>query len=148
MRPSVEVLDIRMPAWAKVLGVQMSRNVPPPPSVTHRLGYCPSQRRFRSGSAVWLLLYGFSRVPSIVLVPCPPRKRTSFMSESLPAIHLAATARGLIPLVYKPIPIMMLVPPRGASISGLGGPTPGNEGVESSRSISVALGCRPINTVS
>src|SRR5260370_31735095 len=124
MRRSVDVLDTSTPAWAKVMGVQMWTNVPPPPSVTHRLGYCPSQRRFRSGSAVWMLLYGFSRVPSSFLVPCPPRKRTSFIRESLPAIHLTATARGLIPLVYSPIPIMMLVPPWGASISGLGGPTP------------------------
>src|SRR5260370_41973680 len=102
----------------------MWRNVPPALLVTQRLGYCPSQRRLRSGSAVWVLLYGFSRVPSGFRVPCPPRKRTSFIRESLPAIHLAATARGLVPLVYSPIPIMMLVPPVGASISGLGGPTP------------------------
>src|SRR5260370_20225977 len=125
----------------------MSKNVPPPPSVTQRLGYCPSQRRLRSGSAVWVLLYGFSRVPSSFRVPCPPRKRTSFIRESLPAIHLAATARGLIPFVYTPIPITLLVPPRGASISGFGGPTPWNANVESSRSICVALGWRPIKTV-
>ena len=37
------------PACAKVLGVQMPTKVPPPPLVTHRLGYCPSQRRLQVG---------------------------------------------------------------------------------------------------
>src|SRR6266852_4928572 len=99
MRPSVEVLDTSMPACAKVLGVQISKNVPPPPPVIQRLGYWPSQRRFKSGSAVCVLLYGFSRLPSSFVVPCPPRKRTSFIIESLPAIHFAATARGFTPFV-------------------------------------------------
>src|ERR1700674_2586150 len=124
MRPSVDVLDTSMPAWAKVLGVQMSKKVPPPPSVTQRLGYWLSQRRLRSGSAVCALLYGFSRVPSGLLVPCPPRNRTSFIIDLAPAIHFTPTARGLIPFVYRPIPNRIFVPPFGASISGFGPPTP------------------------
>src|SRR6266849_3951088 len=124
MRPSVDVSDTSIPAWAKVLGVQMSKNVPPPPSVTQRLGYWLSQRRLMSGSAVCALLYGFSRVPSGLLVPCPPRNRTSFIIDVAPAIHFTATARGLMPFVYRPIPNRILVPPFGASISGFGPPTP------------------------
>src|SRR5579884_2427460 len=99
MRPSVDVSDTSMPACANVLGVQMSKNVPPPPSVTHRLGYWLSQRRFESGSPVCVLLYGLMRFPFRSFVPCPPRNRTSFISESAPAIHFTPTARGLIPFV-------------------------------------------------
>ena len=47
--PGVVVFDTRKPAWAKVFGVQISANVPPPPSVTHRLGYWPSQRLAQVG---------------------------------------------------------------------------------------------------
>ena len=36
MRPGVEVFEINIPACAKVLGVQMSMKVPPPPSVIQR----------------------------------------------------------------------------------------------------------------
>ncbi len=50
-------------------------------------------------------------------MPCPPRKRTSFIIDSLPAIHFTATARGLIPFVYKPMPVTIFVPPLGASSS-------------------------------
>src|SRR5258706_13456199 len=98
MRPSVDVLDTSMPAWAKVLGVQMSKKVPPPPSVTQRLGYWLSPRRLRSGAAVWAFLYGFPRVPSGLLVPCPPRNRTPFILAVAPRIHFPPTARGLMPL--------------------------------------------------
>src|SRR2546427_12590536 len=99
MRPSVDVSDTSIPAWAKVLGVQMSKNVPPPPSVTQRLGYWLSQRRLMSGSAVWGLLYGFSRVPAGLVVSLPPRNRTSFIIGVTPAIHFPATARRLLPIV-------------------------------------------------
>src|SRR5258706_16418653 len=98
MRPSVDVLDTSMPPWAKVLGVQMSKNVPPPPSVTQRLGYWLSQRRLRSGAAVCALLYGFSRVPPGLLVPCPPGNPTSLILHRAPPLHFTATARGLMPL--------------------------------------------------
>src|SRR5258708_15676679 len=117
MRPSVDVLDTSMPAWAKVLGVQMSKKVPPPPSVTQRLGYWLSQRRLRSGSAVCALLYGFSRVPSGFLVPCPPRNRTSFIIEGGPAIHFTATSRGVMPFLERPIPNKVFVPPLRASVT-------------------------------
>src|SRR5215831_1748455 len=49
--PGVLVSETYRPDWAKVFGVQISAKVPPP-SVTQRLGYCPSQRRRRSESAV------------------------------------------------------------------------------------------------
>ena len=137
-----------MPAEAKELGVQMSKNVPPPPSVTQRLGYWLSQRRFASGSAVRLLLYGFVRVPSRLTVPCPPRNRTSFIIEAAPAIHFAATARGLMPFVYSPIPMTTFVPPFGASIIGFGGPAPWKARVLSGSTSCVASGCRPMSTVS
>src|SRR5882724_10492564 len=119
-----------MPAWANVLGVQMSLKVPPPPSVIHKLQYCESQRRFGSESAVRLPLYGFNREPSAPNAPWPPMKRTSFINEFAPAIHLAATARGLIPPASRPMPVTMLEPPGGVSSSGLGGPTPWKPGVE------------------
>ena len=48
--------EMYRPACAKVLGVQRSTNVPPPPLVIHRLGYWPSQRRLLLGSAVCVLL--------------------------------------------------------------------------------------------
>src|SRR5258706_12176081 len=99
MRPSVDVFDTSMPAGAKVLGVQMSKKVPPPPSVIQRLGYWLSQRRLRWGWAVCALLYGFSRVPSGLPVPCPPRNRTSFIIDPAPAIHFTATAPRLMPFV-------------------------------------------------
>src|SRR5258705_12207564 len=99
MRPSVDVLDTSMPAWAKVLGVQMSKKVPPPPSVTQRLGYWLSQRRVRAGAAGCALLYGFSRGPSGLLVSWPPRYRKSFIIYVGPSIHFTATAPGVMPFV-------------------------------------------------
>src|SRR4029453_1259501 len=74
MRPSVDVLDTSMPAWAKVLGVQMSKKVPPPPSVTQRLGYWLSQRRFRWGAAGGALLYGFWRETAGLVCSVPAEK--------------------------------------------------------------------------
>src|SRR3954463_6798222 len=107
-----------MPACANVFGVQISANVPPPPWVTHKLGYCESHRLCRSGSAVWLLLYGF------VPLPCPPRNLTSSISELSPADHRTPTARGFTPPVNTPSPVRILVPPSGASRTALGEPTP------------------------
>src|ERR1039457_2005387 len=102
----------------------MSAKVPPPPLETHRLGYCTSQRYFGFGSPVWELLYGFIREPSAAFVPCPPRKRTSSISESAPAIHRAPTARLLMPPVNSPMPVTIFCPPRGASSNARGPPSP------------------------
>src|ERR1700730_6772163 len=129
-----------MPACENVTGVQMSANVPPPPLSTHRLGYCASQRYRAFGSPLCVLLYGFIRVPSALLVPWPPRKRTSSIRESFPAIHIAATARLFTPPVNNPIPITIVVPPCGASSMAFGDPTPSKPGVLSARSNCVVLG--------
>ena len=76
------------PACANVLGVQMSTKVPRRP-VIHRLGYCPSHRRFRFGIRGMRVVVNL--VPDLEfsaavafgsIVPCPPRKRTSFIIES------------------------------------------------------------------
>src|SRR5215469_10804111 len=95
--PDVLVFETRKPDCANVLGVHMSAKAPPPPSAIQRLGYWLSQRLRRSGSAVWLLLYG------LVPLPCPPRKRTSSTSDRSPAFQSTATARGLVPPVKMPI---------------------------------------------
>jgi hypothetical protein len=50
-KPGMLVFETRMPAWAKVSGVQILAKVPPPPSI-QRLGYCESQGRCGLGSAV------------------------------------------------------------------------------------------------
>ena len=55
--------------------------------------------------------------------------RLDQVPRSVPAIHFTPTARGLIPLVYTPIPIRMFLPPRGASIIALGAPGPPNASV-------------------
>src|SRR5260370_33425721 len=109
MRPTVDVLDTTTPDWAKVMGIQMSTNVPPPPSVTHRLGYCPSQRRLRSGSAVGVLFYWVARGATSVVGPLPPRQRAAFMSGSVPGIHSGATRPVVIPFVSSPIPVLRLL---------------------------------------
>src|ERR1700691_2140789 len=54
-KPGMVVFDTRMPAWAKVSGVQILAKVPPPPS-TQRLGYCESHGRCGLGSALWVAL--------------------------------------------------------------------------------------------
>ena len=81
-------------------GVQILANVPPPPSVTQRLGYWPSQRLRRSGSAVWSLLYGFGAA-----AVRRPRNRTSSISDALARRHSTPTARGLMPPVKTPRPL-------------------------------------------
>src|SRR5579859_5564224 len=64
MRPRVLVSDTYSPACANVFGVQISANVPPPPSVTHRLGYWLSQRLRESASvALWLFVAGLTPLP-------------------------------------------------------------------------------------
>src|SRR5258707_15312245 len=117
-----------MPACENVTGVQMSANVPPPPLRTHRLGYCASQRYIAFGSPLCVLLYGFRRVPSELLVPWPPRKRTSSIRESLPDIHIAATARLFTPPAYSPMPITIVALPCGVNSIALGDPTSSNPG--------------------
>src|SRR5580698_6071763 len=107
---------MKRPACANVSGVQIFANVPPPLS-TQRLGYCESQGRWRSGSAVCVLLYGLIRLPSAELVPCPPKKRTSFTSDSLPECQSRPTARLFRPPVKIPRPVITSAPPEGASRS-------------------------------
>src|SRR5512145_766618 len=102
----------------------MSLKVPPPPSVIQRLQYWLSHLRSGLPSPVRLSLYVGTREPSGLYVPWPPRKRTSFIMESAPAIHLTATARGLIPPVSIPMPDIILVPPLGVSSMALGAPGP------------------------
>ena len=58
-----------------------------------------------------------------------------------------AAARGLLALVDKPIPLMMLVPPRGVSTIGRGPPKPPKAGVLSAMSNWVAMGLKPMRVV-
>src|SRR4051794_5389501 len=132
--PGVFVFETNIPNWANVLGVHISAKVPPPPSATQRLGDCPSQRRRRSGSAVWLLLYGF------VPLPWPPGNRTSTIIACSPARHRTPTARGFTPPVYTPKPLSIFVPPEGAEMTARGTPTRAKPGTSSARSICVEVG--------
>ena len=98
--------------------------VPPPPCVIHRAGNCPSQRRWGSGRTPgWR--YRDSRGRPGPFVPCPPRKRTSSISE-LRRPSTGPHGAGLMPPVKEPMPVTILSPPRGASSSGLGAPGPGS----------------------
>src|ERR1019366_1849079 len=46
------------------------------------------------------------------------RAHGPLINESLPASHFTPRARGLMPFVYTPNPIMMFVPPLGANTIG------------------------------
>src|ERR1019366_9551720 len=50
------------------------------------------------------------------------RAHGPLINESLPASHFTPRARGLMPFVYTPNPIMMFVPPLGANTIGMGLP--------------------------
>ena len=79
-------------------------------------------------------------------MPCP-RKRTSFIIESVPAIHLAATARGLIPLVPRPTQITIADIFRSFQ-QRLGTAHMKNLELNPASKMRVTLGCSPIRTVS
>ena len=137
------------PACANVLGVQRSKNVPPPPSRHPQARVLAVPAAARSGSAVCALLYGFSRLPSRPLVPWPPRKRTSFIIECCARHPQRGDGPRVDAVRVEPDPDHdRWCRPGGASISAFGPPDPWNAGVLSGTTSWVALGCSPTRTVS
>src|SRR5882757_119800 len=97
--PGVVVSETYRPALAKVSGLQIPLKVPPPPFVTHRLGYCPSQRCSGSGAPERLELNLLNRIAATGDMSRASSNLTSSTREFSPALHSKPTARVLTPPV-------------------------------------------------
>ena len=110
--------ETRNPAWANVSGVQISAKVPPPPSRYPKAGILPVPAlvQIGIGGVVVVIRIGAAAVAA--------QEAHIVDQRSSPALHSTATARGLMPPVKTPKPLMIFVPPGGAEITARGAPTP------------------------